>query len=471
MASLVELPAELLSRIASHLFSFDSRSHNEYLDDSFGNLRLSRRYVESRTRYTFDRAAFTTRVVTLHAHSLLKLRVVSKHPRFGKAIKKLVFEKARHPIFDKDLVTLENGHHYGLHAYADYGVIELPKHGTDGVYPNDCLTLRKRVKIGLRDCLGVILANAPNIKEVVIEPNFIASFWLDSPSRQEQLDEQARRQSQLIISGETLGYESDFDAHDVENEDYDNDDIDNPRQIETYVYPDYLLNLAVSAAQRHSVGLMSLSSTTVLSSATRARIFVELIPALLGLRHLIISFKASDATKLRRMDGSALYDYDDGQPAAKSLGYALNMLRNLQSLELSFDDHYWEEDRNTNISSSLRGFSDLSFEHLTSVAIRDASFEGEGLYEFLQQQKLTLQRVNLIFIALTTIDHWRPILTLMLEDMLPLSELRCEDLYGGPNFFDATLQRSQSCCTIKSVQREDVLVALKEALDRFPDSS
>lgn len=48
MASLVDLPAELLSRIASHLFCQDPVSHGTFKDDGFCSLRLSCRSLSPR---------------------------------------------------------------------------------------------------------------------------------------------------------------------------------------------------------------------------------------------------------------------------------------------------------------------------------------------------------------------------------------------------------------------------------------
>jgi hypothetical protein len=70
MAALVDLPTELLSRIASFLFQFDPASHDAYEDHWFCSLRLSCRAIETETQHTFERAAFSTVAVTLHAKSL-----------------------------------------------------------------------------------------------------------------------------------------------------------------------------------------------------------------------------------------------------------------------------------------------------------------------------------------------------------------------------------------------------------------
>lgn len=462
MISLDQLPAELLSRIARHLFSLHE---NRFEDDGLCNLRLSCRLIEFKTRYLFEKTAFATIIVSLRAHSLSRLEVISNHDRFGKLIKKLVFVKADNSKFDENT---NSERQYPTHEYAGYGVIELPKHGYDGVYPNGSFTLRKRVQLGLQGNLEVAMAHASNLKDVVIEPGFLSSFWLDSPTRQEQLNEQAQRSHQSVA--ESIGEGAlRPDIIDLENEDYDNDDIDDPDRIEAYVYSDYLLYLILRAAQQNGIRLSSLGSTDNLSSAIRARTFVEVAPALQGLEHLNISFSASNPTKLRRMDGTALYDIEGGRHVFQSLGSALNSLRGLKRLRFAFDDFYWEEDRHAKISMSLRGLSDHRFEHLTSVGIEDSSFEDQDLFQFIKQQKSTIRQLLLAYVTLPSIEHWRPILTLMLEETLLLTEAQCTQLYGGPSFFDSTLEHGQSCCDIKGFDRQHVLDGLKDVLACFPN--
>jgi|SRR5690242_13426231 len=465
MISLDQLPAEMLSRIASHLFLTDSLHENRFEDDGLCNLRLSCRSVESKTRYMFERAAFATIFVTLRAHSLSRLEVISNHDRFGKFIKKLVFVKADNSKFDE---TTNSERRYPTHEYAGYGVIELPKHGYDGVYPNGSFTLRKRVQLGLQGNLEAAMAHASNLKDVMIEPGFLSSFWLDSPARQEQLNEQAQHSHRSVAESIREGAPGP-DIIDFENEDYDNDDIDDPYRIEAYVYSDYLLYLILRAAQQNGIRLSSLDSTDNLSSAMRARTFVEVAPALQSLKDLNISFSASNSTKLRRMDGTALYDIEGSQPIVQSLGSALNSLRGLKRLRFAFDDFYWEEDRHAKISKSLRGLSDHRFEHLTSVEIEDSSFEDQDLFQFIKQQKSTIRQLLLAYVTLPSIENWRPILTLMLEETLLLAEVRCTQLYGGPSFFDSTLEHGQSCCEIKGFKRQHVLDGLKDVLAYFPN--
>ncbi|KAJ4991655.1 hypothetical protein SVAN01_02770 [Stagonosporopsis vannaccii] len=315
------------------------------------------------------------------------------------------------------------------------------------------------------------MARTPNLKEVLIQPSFLASFWLDSPTRQEQLNEQAQHNCQSIVNGETLGSDSEPDVIDRENEDYDNDDADDPYKIEAYVYSDYLLYLIMRAAQRNGICLSSLSSTDMLSSAIRARTFVEVAPALQGLEHLNICFSASNPTKLSRMDGTALYDLEQDRTVAKSLGCTLSSLRGLKSLKLAFDDFYWEEDRHSKISKSLHGLSDRSFEHLISFEVENASFEGQDLLRFSKQHKSLIRRLRLRFITLPSIEHWRPILTMMLNQMLLLTEAWCTQLYGDPGFLNATHDPGQSCCDIRCFERQDILDHLKEVLAYFPNHS
>lgn len=463
MALLTGIPAELLSRIASHLFS-SGHLKDKFKDDGFCNLRLSCRALELKTRFIFERAAFSSRRVTLRACSLLRLRDISHHPHFGKLIKKLVFVKAKHPVYDVETIPLGPEGPYRFHQYAQYGVIELPKHGSDGVYPNRSFTLRNRVQLGLQGCLDAIMAHTPNLKHVVIKENFMACFWLDSPSRQEQLNQQAQCRYQSNVNSD-----SEPDSVDKENEDYDNDDVDDPNSIEAHVYSDHLLYLVMRAAQRNGIRLSSLNSTNTASSAIRARTFVEVASALHDLKHLDIGLSASNPTKLRRMDGTALYGLEGARPVAKSLGHAINSLRDLQSLELAFDDLYWEENRHISVSQSLRGLGDRPFKHLSSVGIRDVAFEGSDLFNFVKQQKSTIRRLLLSYITLPNVEDWRLLLAMVLESLLLLTELECTYLSYGITHFDH--EKSLRCCTIERSERQDVPDDLKRVLASFPEHS
>ncbi|KAH6622048.1 hypothetical protein C7974DRAFT_397570 [Boeremia exigua] len=487
MTALADLPAELLSRIAFHLFDTHPQSH-KFEDNGFRSFRLSCRCLESKTRYTFERAAFSTMTVTLHAKSLSRLRDVSRHVLFGKLIKKLVFIKAHHPVFDEDIAPLEFGRPPRKHEHAGYGVIELPKHGIDGVYPNEGLVLKKRVRLGLQDCLSTIMAHASGLKEVVVEPNFMASFWLDTPSRQDQLNERAQRIYQMTLESNARDYEryedgyeseeaeepdSDFDVMDGDNEDYDSDEISDPYDLETYVDPDYLLYLVATAVQRNGLQLSALSSFSVAAFCIRARTFVEITPVLQSVQHVSISINASNVLKLRRKNGSALHAHENGEPTAKSLGHALSTLRDLQSLTLAFDNYHWEDDRVTNISKSLRGFGDKPFRQLSSVNLSLACFEGRGLLDFLRGSTSTLQQLFLRRIILATTHHWRPILRMMVDDMPKLTKVRCEELTGGEGFGDTSLLENcvdgwKGCCIMDCSERQDVLIGVKQALENFP---
>lgn len=482
MASLVDLPTELLSRIASHLFHPDQGSCLKFADDGFCNLRLSCRCVEVRTRYAFKKAAFSTATATLHPRSLLRLRNVFNHSDFGKSIRKLVFLKARHPIYDESVAPVDFERTERQHQYASYGVIELPKDGADGVYPNEGLSLRKRVRLGLQDYLTIITALATNLEELVIEPNFMASFWLDSPSRQEQLDEQVLRNYRLAFESRARHYdERDFrseesnesevelDIMDNENENYDNDDYDDPFHLEAYVYPDYLFYLIAKSVHQQGVRLSSISSSNPNASSVRTRTFVEFAPTLQNLQYLNISVNVSSATKLRRMNGSPLRCHQNGQHTAASFGLALSTLQNLKSLELAFDNYYWEDDRNSNISESLHGLGAVKFEYLTNIDIQLASFEGQDLYEFLHNQRSTIQQLVLCRITLTSIAHWKSILAVLLGETLLLTKVRCSELTGGTDSGD-TLELSNrtegwgGCCTVDCSNREETLVGLRKAL-------
>ena len=85
MSAPIDLPPELLSRIASYLFQFDAASYDAYEDHGFCSLRLSCRAIETKTRHTFERAAFSTVAVTLHAKSLQTLHIIASQERFGGA--------------------------------------------------------------------------------------------------------------------------------------------------------------------------------------------------------------------------------------------------------------------------------------------------------------------------------------------------------------------------------------------------
>ncbi|KAF2624052.1 hypothetical protein BU25DRAFT_166329 [Macroventuria anomochaeta] len=253
---------------------------------------------------------------------------------------------------------------------------------------------------------------------------------------------------------------------DGENEDYDNDDYNDPSHLETYAYPDYLLYLVARATHRQRLRLSSLSSINPNAFSLRARTFVELAPALQSVQHLRISVNTSNATKLMRMNGSALYRHEIAQSTAVSFGQALSTLRNLRSLKLTFDDYYWEDDRNSNISRSLHSFHYRSSKHLTSVDIRLTSFQGQKLYGFLHKQRSTLQQPALRRITLTSVEHWRPILTLMLGEMSLLTRARCSELTGGEGFGDTTqsLNRTEGwkkCCIIDCFGRKGIMIGLK----------
>jgi hypothetical protein len=489
MASLIDLPAELLSRIASHLFCSDPAFHDAYEDYGFCSLRLSCRGIEAKTRYAFERAAFSTVAVTLHARSLQRLHNIASQVRAGRLIKKLVFAKAFHQIFDQTIATSES---VRQHEYASYGVIELPRDGDDGVYPNDGLTLKERVHFGLQDVFAKIVALTPNLRGLVIERNFMASFWLDSPSRQDQLNEMAQRTYHSPIEEdhdhgaynihEDAGSDSSSDpSSDSEmyslhgdNRDYDDDNYMDPYHIEVYVYPDYLLYLIAIAAHRRGIRFSSLSSNNSMSSSVRVRTFVELFPALQSLQHLDISMNVESITKLVRRDGSALQDFH-GKPVADSLGRALGRLRSLQTLKLSFDDEYWEDDRLPMMAKSLGAINQQFLERLTTIDIENAYFEDKSMYHFLQKQQSVLRKLCLHFVILPTMGDWRLIFALLLGEAPELLELACsrllahdrsEVLFSFETFTGWKKGSWMQCCG-----RGKIAVELQRALDSFSSNS
>jgi hypothetical protein len=471
MAALIDLPPELLSRIASYLFQFDAAPYDVYEDHGFCSLRLSCRAIETKTRHTFERAAFSTVAVTLHAKSLQALYITASQKRFGGLIKKLVFRKVHHPVYDAPVGTSTSFFRVPRqHEYGSYGVIELPRVGDDGVYPNDGLTLKERVHLGLQDVFAKTVASTPNLRELAVEQDFMASFWLDSPSRQDQLDELAQRMHQStnrrIQSQHAHDIVQDDDSDsDVEslhgaNQDYDNDRHMDPYHIEAYVYPDYLLYLIATAAHRQGIQLTSLSSGDPSALSIRARTFVELLPALQSLEHLDISMAVESIIKLVRKDKSVLHDLDD-KPIADSFSHALGQLQRLRTLTLSFDDLYLEDDRFPMMAKSLNAISQQTFVRLTNVHIHNAYFEGKTLCRFLHNQRSLLRRLCLDYIALPTLGHWRPILALLLGEAEELLDLDLSFLRSHSE--EKALFRSRMHC----YGREEAMTELQRALDYF----
>jgi len=440
MAVLIDLPAELLSRIACYLF-YENPSYfacyDAYEDHGFCSLRLSCRVIEAKTRYAFERAVFSTVVVTLHAKSLQRLHNIASQDRFGRLIKELVVTKARRPVFDQVTATSES---VRQHEYASYGVIELPREGDDGVYPNNGLTLKRRVRLGLQEIFAKFVAMAPNFQKLMIGKGFMASFWLDSPSRQDQLNEAARHMYQSTTEGfhdnrahdvhEDAGSDSnpgsDMDSLHGENEDYDDDKHEDPYHIEAYVYADYLLFFIMNAAHQRGIQLSSLRFSDP-KALIRARTFVELVPALQSLQHIDISLNVDSITKLVRKDKSALHEVD-GQPVANSFGRALGRLHSLRTLTLSFDVDYCEDDRHPMLAEGLSAIGQHSFPHLANIDIRYASFEPTALYRFLCNQRSVLQRLYLEYILLPTVEEWRPTFALLLGEAPKFSRLDCRKL-------------------------------------------
>lgn len=137
-------------------------------------------------------------------------------------IKKLVIQKVHHPVYDAPVGTsISTFRPLRQHEYASYGVIELPRVGDDDVYPNDGLTLKERVHLGLQDVSAKTVALTPNLRELVVERSFMASFWLDSPSRQDQLDELAQRMHQSTTR--RIQYQH---AHDIHRDDDSDSDME-----------------------------------------------------------------------------------------------------------------------------------------------------------------------------------------------------------------------------------------------------
>lgn len=472
MASLAELPTELLSRIASYLWYAEPKSYGRYADDGLCSLRLSCRSLQAKTQYAFERAVYSTMAVTLDAKSLSKLRDVSSDSRFGKLIGKLVFFKALHPVYDSVVAAsqsegLHDGRLQRVHEYARYGVIELPKYGVDGVYPNDGLKLRKRVRLGLQDCLRSIMAQTPNLRDIVLEPDFMALFWLDTPSRQEQLNERAAQIQNMQPGSAAADSEEILHLH-ADNEDYDTDVFDDYSHLETYIYTDHLLYQIVSAAHHSSLPLSSLTSSNLYASSIRARTIVELVPALHSLQNLDLTFSVQHTMTLHRMDGSALHvlgGNDEELPAA-SLGAALSSLPSLRSLALTFDEDYGGIRQSVHTTESLRGLGERRFEHLSSIRLLRAAFVGHDLYHFLRVQRSGLQLLDLQRITLQTVKHWRPILQLMLEDMPLLKTLIAIRLKGEDSpqrsEFSHVDHGIEGVCYIVSYEREDTLVALRD---------
>ena len=104
-------------------------------------------------------------------------------------MKKVVFIKARHSVYNNGESVMRSGIRLRKHQYAIDDVNELSRTGVGGAYLNDGSTIKQRVRLGLRKHLALIAYKSSNLKEIVIEANLIACFWSAEPSRQEQLNE------------------------------------------------------------------------------------------------------------------------------------------------------------------------------------------------------------------------------------------------------------------------------------------
>lgn len=83
MASLVDLTAQLLIRVASYLYFPDPQAFGKFQDDSFCNLRFSCCNAVVKARCAFGKAAFSTVLTTLHPESLLRFRDITEDPGYG----------------------------------------------------------------------------------------------------------------------------------------------------------------------------------------------------------------------------------------------------------------------------------------------------------------------------------------------------------------------------------------------------
>jgi hypothetical protein len=122
--------------------------------------------------------------------------------------------------------------------------------------------------------------------------------------------------------------------------------------------------------------------------------------------------------------------------AGSSFGNALSIMEGLTRLELEFvgrmiyrQGRRKPEQRDA-VVEAMRSLRNVRFPRLKTLMIRNASVDVGALDDFLRLHQGTLHCIGLLGICLVQ-GHWDDILTLLLNDMAGLNELRTRQLYNG----------------------------------------
>lgn len=98
MATLVDLPTELLSHIAGYLVT----AHIGYQDAGLRNFRLTCRKIRDKTSYDFTKSAFSTIKLDLHENSLASLHAFCRSPENCESVKRIVLAHDGNEIIGLD---------------------------------------------------------------------------------------------------------------------------------------------------------------------------------------------------------------------------------------------------------------------------------------------------------------------------------------------------------------------------------
>jgi hypothetical protein len=122
--------------------------------------------------------------------------------------------------------------------------------------------------------------------------------------------------------------------------------------------------------------------------------------------------------------------------AGSSFGSALSVMERLTRLELEFIGRMiyrqgWRKpEQRDAVVEAMRSLRNVRFPRLKALVIRNASVDVGALEGFLRLHQGTLRCIGLLGICLVQ-GHWDDILTLLLDDMAWLNELRTRQLYNG----------------------------------------
>lgn len=378
MASLHGLPCEILNRIAQCLMS----AKIGFEDNGICNLRLTCRGLCLKTQYEFGRAAFSTLRLDLHPKTLQRFLTICQCPSFGKAVKKIVFA------------------HFG-DEYISFPDVEEDEPDAD-LDEKRSSRFERHVQFVLRKILKQGFGGMKNLQEVVMVTPYAARFH------------QSQSMEDLARKGLSEG-NTDFPA------------------LQITVTADLLFAYVAEAAIQSETHLTKFEITKVTLPYDHRfygvfsiydQTFARSIPALSHLEQLKLNLYVGGIGKTN----PGICHFTD----RARLSDMLNTMQQLTSLDILFGVQYIVPANSPSILKAMRYFGDVQLPSLKILKLMRAAVLQDALAMFLVKHEATLGSLHCYDVQIAYEGSWYLILSIILDDMLVLNELRLEHVRQGP---------------------------------------